>query len=66
MTTQFPGESDWDAIISDGALNIEEEESFIAYVKRHGYSKSSALPDLAALIEIWRLETDTGTKKAVN
>ena len=38
MTNQFQGETNWEAVINDAGLDLEEEADFREYLKRHGFT----------------------------
>lgn len=37
MTSQFKGETAWDAIVNDNSLDIEEEDEFRDWLRVHGF-----------------------------
>lgn len=53
MTTQFPGESNWDAIVNDNSLDIVEEDAFEKFITDRGHSKTEALETLERLLASW-------------
>ena len=53
MTTQFEGETDWDAIINDNSLDIVEENDFMIFVYAMGESEESSLETLEFLFSRW-------------
>ncbi len=54
-TTQFPGESDWDAIIHHYSLDIVEEQEFLNYIKNAKFTKEASLEELEKLYSFWVL-----------
>lgn len=52
--TQFNGENNWDAIVNDNSLDIEEERSFEDFIKDLHYSKDETLEVLEYLFGMWR------------
>lgn len=53
MTTQFKGESNWDAIVNDNSLDIEEEDDFYQFALSNGASKNSSLAELEDEYRRW-------------
>lgn len=53
MTTQFKGESNWDAIVNDNSLDIEEEQEFLEWLEGRDRSKESPLEELQAEFDMW-------------
>ena len=53
---KLAGETDWDAIVNNGALDIVEEERFIEYVVSMGYDpKIIELAMLETLFDRWNI-----------
>lgn len=53
MITQFQGEDRMEAIVNHFSLDIEEEESFIAYVESMGYTIFSDDETIESLHKMW-------------
>ena len=55
-TTQFQGESNWDAIVNDNALDIEEEQRFLDFIHSKSVNEKTALlAVLEDLFEEWEM-----------
>lgn len=56
--TKFLGETNWNAIVADESLDIEDERSFIEYLRRIGFAGNDylSLPvvRLQKYIKEWR------------
>ena len=56
MTTQFEGETNWDAIVNDNSLDIVEEQEFVEYIHSKGLSEDSlSLAELEQLFDEWKV-----------
>lgn len=51
--TKFSGETNWDAIVSDNSLTIEEEAEFAFFITQMGFTQQNSLEDLAHAYHEW-------------
>lgn len=51
---QFPGESEWTAIINHFGLDIVEEDELEQYIIEQGHSKESEIGILLSLYQAWK------------
>lgn len=53
MITQLPGESRWESICSHFSLDTMEEDQFLAYIKKMGYTIDADDEIIENLHEMW-------------
>lgn len=61
---KFQGETDWDALVNDAGLDLEEEDEFREYLKLHGFTIGNeyhikpdiSLEQLENALAIWQVE----------